>query len=1094
MIVQPLLAKPRTYMLWEPIKVNFQNQNRNQGNNHGIPQGNNQGRNQFFQKASHGPNPPPAYQAPSYQGPVHQASIPQPQVVTTTDFTNYMKENNAILKNMQTNMTSLINSNLELKNMFGQFIKMNTASSSGSGTLPSNTVTNPKEDLKGITTRSGTTYKGPTVPTTSSSLPQVVERKTEVTKDTVPPTNNGSTKDVQPLVVQIETLIPNSELVVAPVAEPVVASVSALKPNWKPSIPYPSRLHDQKLRDKTNDQKEKFFQIFQDLNFNISFADALILMPEFGPIIKSLLSNKDKLFELARTPLNEHCSAVLLKKLPEKLRDPDKFLIPSKNDKYSIDKLPEVELKDLPPHLEYVFLEGDDKLPVIIVKDLSFEEKAALIKVLKSHKRAIAWKLSDIKGIDLKFCTHKILMEDNFKPAVEHQRRVNPKIHKVINKEVLKLLDVRLIYPISDSPWVSPVHCVPKKGDFTVVENEGNELIPTRLVTGWNVCIDYRKLIEATRKDHFPLPFMDQMLERLARHEYYCFLDGFLGYFQILIDPKDQEKTTFTDQFAKVILKYGVTHRLATAYYPQTSRQLPVCYDDDDDEEESNSLKDNIISELPLCSAITPNEPIDSLSMGDEHLDAIPKTESDELINSCVVNLVPNPRIDKSDCHPENEIRLSQKLLYDNSSPRPSKEFNSENSYADIESFSPSPIPNEDSDSFMEEINLFLTADDPMPPSIEDDDESEGDILFLERLLHDDPIPLSDTLNFSYEVRIFLPFFTYPETKDSLIMGDEHLDTIPEKDKLYEFIKSSVKNLVPNPSESEDEREYDVPVCDDFTTFSNFLFDAADDFSSSDDKLFFDEDVSNEIYLNPLFDEEIISIKTDPHHFNAEYDLIESLLNQYSLIISSSKIDSVLDEFVGELIFLKLIPSGIDEADCDPEEEICLIEKLLYDNSSPRPLKESNSENSDAVIKSFSPSPIPFEDSNPFMEEIDLFLTSDGSITSGINSDYSDSEGDNLFPERLLHDDPIPISDILDSSNVVIIFPPFFTYPVTSSILLSSCSEDIIFDPCIFDYHFPSFKPCISHRSGTFMKFNVYSNNLNESPMEILSSTCFLMD
>nr|GFC86841.1 reverse transcriptase domain-containing protein [Tanacetum cinerariifolium] len=180
-----------------------------------------------------------------------------------------------------------------------------------------------------------------------------------------------------------------------------------------------------------------------------------------------------------------------------------------KNVKSFVDEPPEVELKDLPPHLEYAFLEGYKKLLVIIAKELGDEEKSALIKVLKSHKRAIAWKLSDIQ-------------------------------------EVEKLLDAGLIYPISDSPWVSPVHCVPKKGGFTVVENEENELIPTRLVTGWRVCIYYQKLNEATRKDHFPLPFMDQMLERLAGNEYYCFLDGFFGYFQILIDPRDQEKTTFT--------------------------------------------------------------------------------------------------------------------------------------------------------------------------------------------------------------------------------------------------------------------------------------------------------------------------------------------------------------------------------------------------------------------------------------------------------------------------------------------------------------------------------------------------------------------
>nr|GEU44853.1 reverse transcriptase domain-containing protein [Tanacetum cinerariifolium] len=192
----------------------------------------------------------------------------------------------------------------------------------------------------------------------------------------------------------------------------------------------------------------------------------------------------------------------------------------AKSDNSSIDEPPEVELKDLLPYLK-LFLKGDDKLPAIITKDLSMEEKMALITVLKSPKRAIAWKLSDIKGIDPEFCTHKILMEEDFEPAVQHQRRVNPKIYDVIKQGVLKLLDAGLIYPISDSPWVSPVHGVPKKGGFTIVENKDNELIPTRLV-------------------------MDQILERLARNHYYCFLDGFSGYFQIPIDLKDQEKTTFT--------------------------------------------------------------------------------------------------------------------------------------------------------------------------------------------------------------------------------------------------------------------------------------------------------------------------------------------------------------------------------------------------------------------------------------------------------------------------------------------------------------------------------------------------------------------
>nr|GFC94626.1 hypothetical protein [Tanacetum cinerariifolium] len=203
-------------------------------------------------------------------------------------------------------------------------------------------------------------------------------------------------------------------------------------------------------------------------------------------------------------------------------------------------------------------------------------------------------------------------------------------------------------------------------------------------------------------------------------------------------------------------------------------------------EEESNSLKDNNISKLPPCSAVTPNEPMNSLSMGDEHLDTIPATEPDEVIKSSVEDLVPNP----SESEGENGCdvpycfttfsnilfddeyefdSVDDQLLYDNSSARLPEEFNSENSNAEIESFSPSPIPNKDSDSFMEEIDLFLTLDDPMLPSIEDNEDSEGDILFLERLLHDDPIPILDTLDFSYEVRTFLPFFTYPVTSPVLL-------------------------------------------------------------------------------------------------------------------------------------------------------------------------------------------------------------------------------------------------------------------------------------------------------------------------------------
>nr|GEV08911.1 DNA-directed DNA polymerase [Tanacetum cinerariifolium] len=274
--------------------------------------------------------------------------------------------------------------------------------------------------------------------------------------------------------------------------------------------------------------------------------------------IETFLRTPDELTNLDDDYNDTEGDILYLEKLLNE--DPSPNLPPMKNEdlkqvdvtitKPSIKEPPELKLKDLPFHIEYPFLEGTDQLPVIISKDLQDEEKAALLKVLKSHKWATAWKISNIKGIDPRFCTHKILIEDDFKPAIQHQRRVNPKIHEVIKKEVIKLLDVGLIYSIFDSPWVSLVHCVSKKGGITVTENEDNELIVTRLVTGWRVCIDYRKLNDVTHKGHFLLHFMDQMLERLTGSEYYCFLDGFSGYIQILIDPQDQEKTTFTCPYA----------------------------------------------------------------------------------------------------------------------------------------------------------------------------------------------------------------------------------------------------------------------------------------------------------------------------------------------------------------------------------------------------------------------------------------------------------------------------------------------------------------------------------------------------------------
>ncbi|GJU21828.1 reverse transcriptase domain-containing protein [Tanacetum coccineum] len=664
-------------------------QNRNQGNN----QSNNQGRNQFFQGANHNQNQVQNYQAPNTQPPV---ALPQ-------ELTNYIRINENKINSMQTQMNNLATSNQRLESMLGNFIKMNTASSSGTGSLPSNTVANPKGELKAITTRSGLVLDEPSVPMPPPFInPEEDERVEETFTD---PEHGEFTIKVPPPLVQK-----------AKQRNFVIHQRDPRHPN----IPYPSRMNQEKQKEKDEVQIHKFWQMFKQLHINITLADALILIPKYQKMLKSLLSNKEKLIELANTPVSENCSAVILKKLPEKLGDPGKFLIPcdfnelkckaladlgasinlmplsvwkelglpkliptqmtlelanrdictpkgiardvfvpvgkftfpadfviveisapdfvildfaadpeyssnyndnsvnridviemaceeysqevlgfsdviasgnptpyydpivftllptltpfgdsdfllleeadaflaleddptspevddsycdsegdillleailnTKTDKSSIDEPPEVELKDLPPHLEYAFLEGDNKLPVIIAKDLSVEEKAALIKVLKSHKRAIAWKLSDIKGINQEFCTHKILMEEDYKPAVQHQRRVNPKIHDVIKKEVEKLLDAGLIYSISDSPWLN----------------------------------------EATRKDHFPLPFIDQMLERLARNEYYCFLDGFSSYFQIPIDPHDQEKTTFTypyGTFAYRRMPFGLCNALGT--------------------------------------------------------------------------------------------------------------------------------------------------------------------------------------------------------------------------------------------------------------------------------------------------------------------------------------------------------------------------------------------------------------------------------------------------------------------------------------------------------------------------------------------------
>ncbi|KAI3448686.1 hypothetical protein Pfo_005351 [Paulownia fortunei] len=230
-------------------------------------------------------------------------------------------------------------------------------------------------------------------------------------------------------------------------------------------------------------------------------------------------------------------------------------------------KAPVVELKPLPVNLKYSFLGENETFPVIISSKLDAYQEGKLIETLKMHKNALGWTIADIKGINPFICTHNIYLEENAKPSREMQRRLNPNMKEVVRNEVIKLLDNGIIYSISDSKWVSPTQVVPKKSGVTVVKNENDELIPTRTVTGWRMCIDYRKLNSVTRKDHFPLPFMDQILERVAGHEFYCFLDGYSGYNQIAIALEDQEKTTFTcpfGTFAYRRMPFGLCNAPAT--------------------------------------------------------------------------------------------------------------------------------------------------------------------------------------------------------------------------------------------------------------------------------------------------------------------------------------------------------------------------------------------------------------------------------------------------------------------------------------------------------------------------------------------------
>nr|GEV33363.1 reverse transcriptase domain-containing protein [Tanacetum cinerariifolium] len=513
---------------------------------------------------------PSVFQPPAYQAPAYQALAPQTQGVSKEDFLAYVKANDAVMRNMQTQGRNIQNQLTNLTDLITKFVNSNSASTSSSGTLPSNIIANSRSDLKAITTRSaliGNKEKLSEMAQTPLNdhcstvlLKKLPKKLGDPGKFLIPCDFPGmaeclaladlgasinlmsffmwkrlSLSNLTPTCMTLE-LSDHSISHPVGVAEDVYVKVGeltlrvgkeAITFNLDQTSRYSANYSDMTAKriDVIDMACEEYSQEVLGFSDTISSGNPT---PYYDPIVSTTSStltpfrNSDFLLEevdaflaieddptlpefyqpyvdpegdilLLEAFLNNDPSLPPLNQgnyLPEVRKELK--ICEAKSNKSSVHEPPEVELKDLPPHLEYAFLEGEDKLP----------------------------------GIDPEFCTHTIIMEEDFEPAVQHQRRVNPKIHDVIKQEVIKLLEAGLIYLIFDSPWVTPVHCVPKKGGFTVMENENNELIPTRLVTGWRVCIDYCKLNEATHKDHFPLPFMDLMLERLARNQYCCFLDG----------------------------------------------------------------------------------------------------------------------------------------------------------------------------------------------------------------------------------------------------------------------------------------------------------------------------------------------------------------------------------------------------------------------------------------------------------------------------------------------------------------------------------------------------------------------------------------
>ncbi|GJS89917.1 reverse transcriptase domain-containing protein [Tanacetum coccineum] len=471
-------------------------------------------------------------QAPTYQTLTHQ-----PQVVAQSDFQAYMKANDAVMKNIQTQMTSLTNSNIELKSMFGQFMKMNTASSSGSGSLPSNTVPNPREDLKAITTQSGATFAGPSV--SPPPPPKEVDREPKTITDQV---LTGSTNNVAPPVIQPSPVSTSS----TPISSPKIP-----EPNpHQPPIPYPSRLNKEKLQGKDDIQIHSFLQLFKKIYFNISFSEALAHMPKFEKMVKDLLMNKEKLLEIANTPVNENFSAMILKTLPKKLGDTRRFLIPCEF--HELESC--MALADLGPSIKL--------MPLSVWKTLSLTELSTTRMTLKLATRTVAIPAGIAEDVFVQ--VGKFTFPANF---VVVDYKVDPRVPLILGRPFLRtahaLVDVHgenLTLRVGDEELVFNVESASKhpqkhndksihKIDIldTTCKDHFHEVLNNRMSGSSTLSPD--PMVESLSPSLTPFGDSDFLLEEID-----AFLslddsippDGFSSYFQIPIDPQDQEKTTFT--------------------------------------------------------------------------------------------------------------------------------------------------------------------------------------------------------------------------------------------------------------------------------------------------------------------------------------------------------------------------------------------------------------------------------------------------------------------------------------------------------------------------------------------------------------------